>query len=504
MRRDHLLGGNILASPLKPRELTPKAQLRSANQSQFSQFFTSPKIAQFMAGLFTPNSTETCHLLDAGAGLGSLSAAFLNRAHRLDLNRIELDAFEIDPSLHSQLTKTLVSYQTSLNFKVKLYPQDFIHAASDWLSGNLFAQPLPRYHYAILNPPYQKIHSHSPHRKALRQVGIETVNLYSAFIALSLLLLADRGQLVAIAPRSFCNGPYYRPFRKLLLQQAAIRQIHLFESRRQVFKKDDVLQENIILHLERRLQQGDVTISTSTDDTFYDLTQRDYPFHHIVSPSDPECFIHIPTSQESRPNSLSSKFRYSLADLGIQVSTGPVVDFRLKPHLRQMPDSETVPLIYPIHIQDGQINWPQPQSKKANAIALNIDTQKWLYSKGFYCVVRRFSSKEEKRRIIAGLVKPSCCQDSQFIGFENHLNVFHINKQGLPPVLARGLMILLNSTLIDQQFRQFSGHTQVNVTDLKQMRYPSLEVIGDLGHWSEEGSPLTQEAIDNKLTTLLQ
>lgn len=169
-----------------------------------------------------------------------------------------------------------------------------------------------------------------------------------------------------------------------------------------------------------------------------------------------------------------------------------------------MPDSETVPLIYPLHIQDGQINWPQPQSKKANAIALNIDTQKWLYSKGFYCVVRRFSSKEEKRRIIAGLVKPSCCQDSQFIGFENHLNVFHINKQGLPPVLARGLMILLNSTLIDQQFRQFSGHTQVNVTDLKQMRYPSLEVIGDLGHWSEEGDPLTQEAIDNKLTTLLQ
>ena len=193
MRCYNFLGGNILASPLKPPELTPKAQLRSVNQSQFSQFFTSPEIAQFMAGLFTPNLTETCHLLDAGAGVGYLSAAFLNHAHRLDLNRIELDAFEIDPSLHSQLTKTLVSYQTSLNFKVKLYPQDFIHAASDWLSGNLFAQPLPRYHYAILNPPYQKIHSHSPHRKALRQVGIETVNLYSAFIALSLLLLADRG-----------------------------------------------------------------------------------------------------------------------------------------------------------------------------------------------------------------------------------------------------------------------------------------------------------------------
>jgi adenine-specific DNA-methyltransferase len=503
MRRDHLLGGNILASPLKPRELTPKAQLRSANQSQFSQFFTSPKIAQFMAGLFTPNSTETCHLLDAGAGLGSLSAAFLNRAHTLGLKRIELDAFEIDPSLHSQLTETLASYQTSLNFKVKLHPQDFIHAASDWLSGNLFAQPLPRYHYAILNPPYRKIHSHSPHRKALRQVRIETVNLYSAFIALSLLLLGDRGQLVAIAPRSFCNGPYYRPFRKLLLQQAAIRQIHLFESRRQVFKKDDVLQENIILHLERRLQQGDVTISTSTDDTFYDLTQRDYPFNQIVSPSDPERFIHIPTPQESPSSSLSSKFRYSLADLGIHVSTGPVVDFRLKPHLRQMPDSDTVPLLYPLHVQDGQINWPQYRSQKPNAIALNSETQKWLYRNGFYCVVRRFSSKEEKRRIVAGFVNANRLQNSMFLGFENHLNVFHQNKQGLPPALARGLMVLLNSTLIDQQFRRFSGHTQVNVTDLKQMRYPSLEILMDLGHWSEECHQLTQGAIDSKLAALL-
>ncbi len=504
MRFDNLLGVNILASPLKPGELTPKAQLRSANQSQFSQFFTSPDIAQFMAGLFTPTSTKTCHLLDAGAGVGSLSAAFLNRAHRLGLETIELDAFEIDSSLHSQLTKTLVSCQTRLNLKVNLHPQDFIHAASDWLSGNLFAQPLPRYDYAILNPPYQKIHSNSPHRKALRQVGIETVNLYSAFIALSLLLLGDRGQLVAIAPRSFCNGSYYRPFRQLLLQQAAIRQIHLFESRRQAFKKDNVLQENIILHLERGLHQGDVTISTSTDDTFHDLTQQKYPFKQIISSSDPERFIHIPTPQESRSSSLSSKFRYSLADLGIDVSTGPVVDFRLKPHLHQMPDSETVPLLYPLHIQDGQITWPQPQSKKPNAIALNSATQKWLYPQGFYCVVRRFSSKEEKQRIVASFVDPSRLQNPLFLGFENHLNVFHTQKQGLPPILARGLMVLLNSTLIDQQFRRFSGHTQVNVTDLKQMRYPSLELIINLGNWSQDLKQLTQGAIDSKLAILLQ
>ena len=30
------------------------------------------------------------------------------------------------------------------------------------------------------------------------------------------------------------------------------------------------------------------------------------------------------------------------------------------------------------------------------------------------------------------------------LGFENHLNVFHENKRGLPEALARGLAVFLN------------------------------------------------------------
>lgn len=61
---------------------------------------------------------------------------------------------------------------------------------------------------------------------------------------------------MAIIPRSFCNGPYYRPFREFVLKHAAIRHMHLFESRNKAFKDDDVLQENIIIWLERGGQQG--------------------------------------------------------------------------------------------------------------------------------------------------------------------------------------------------------------------------------------------------------
>lgn len=72
-----------------------------------------------------------------------------------------------------------------------------------------------KYNYAILNPPYKKINSKSKHRALLREVGIETVNLYTAFLALSILLMENKGEIVAIIPRSFCNGLYYKPFRKV-------------------------------------------------------------------------------------------------------------------------------------------------------------------------------------------------------------------------------------------------------------------------------------------------
>ena len=152
------------------------------------------------------------------------------------------------------------------------------------------------------------------------------MNLYSAFVALAVALTAPRGQIVAIIPRSFCNGPYYRSFRQFVLDRAALRHVHLFESRSAAFKDDAVLQENVIIRLERGGRPGPVTVSTSTDDTFTDLTTRTHPFDRIVLPDDSARFVHVPTSSESTVE-LSSSIRSTLTDLGIDVSTGPVVDF---------------------------------------------------------------------------------------------------------------------------------------------------------------------------------
>lgn len=473
-------------------------------KSQLGQFLTPARTAQFMAGLFRQTSPGSCRLLDAGAGIGSLTAAFLERWASGGFNflRVEADAFEIDECLYPYLTQTLEEYKQHLNVVSTVRGGDFVEIAARSLHGNLFAKALPKYTHAILNPPYKKIRSNSTHRAALRRVGIETVNLYSAFVALSLSLLDDCGQLVAIIPRSFCNGPYYRPFREFVLERAAIRHMHLFDSRNRTFKEDSVLQENIIIMIERGGRQGEVTVSTSTDDGFADLVTHTHPFDRIVFPDNPERFIHVPISTEMNTIELLEVVRYSLADIGIMVSTGPVVDFRLKDHLRDMPEPGTVPLLYPGHFSRERIVWPKTGMKKPNVIHRNAETERWLYPTGYYCVVRRFSSKEENRRIVASVVQTGDFAGAEMLGFENHLNVFHVGKRGLPEALAHGLAVFLNTTAVDENFRRFNGHTQVNATDLKLMRYPSREALITLGEWAMSCCERTQAMIDKKLEGL--
>lgn len=456
-----------------------------------------------MAGLF-PDGKGRCRLLDAGAGIGSLSAAFLERwrAGGLHCHEVEVDAFEVDHALAAHLAQTLQRYDQRGDFAFHIYAEDFIHAAVASLAGNLFSRRLASYTHAILNPPYKKIGSDSAHRLALRRVGIETVNLYSAFVALAVALLAPGGQLVAIIPRSFCNGPYYRPFREFILKRAAIRHIHLFGSRNQAFKDDNVLQENVIIRLERDGAPGPVTVSTSTDDTFHDLASYEHPCERIVFPDDPARFIHVPVSPGKSALELSPAIRHQLADLGLTVSTGPVVDFRLRPHLRDLPGPGTAPLLYPAHFAGHGLTWPIPGLKKPNAIERNADTEKWLYPNGFYCVVRRFSSKEEKRRIVASVVDPAAFGDAPVLGFENHLNLFHENRRGLPQALAHGLAVFMNTTAVDENFRRFNGHTQVNATDLKRMKYPSRDALIALGEWAMRQGEITREMIDARLENL--
>lgn len=481
----------------EPASVFPSRGPNHERKAELGQFFTSQSIAAFMASLFSAGRGASCRLLDPGAGAGVLTRAFLDRWREgsFGFETVSVDAVEIDPELCSHLVESLGPYAAYPRCDIKVIEGDFVELASDWVAPGLFAKG-PQYTHAILNPPYKKIRSDSEHRALLRRTGIETVNLYSAFVALSLELVVQTGEVVAIIPRSFCNGPYFRPFREFILDRAALRRIHLFESRTKPFGDDDVLQENVIIVLERGGRAGPVTISSSTDASFHDLIALEIPFERVVLPDDRERFIHIPTTPKLHALESNPAVRYSLSELGLVVSTGPVVDFRMKEHLLAMPTPTSVPLLYPAHFSQGSVTWPLQAAKKPNAIERGPATDKWLYPNGYYCVVRRFSSKEERRRIVASVVAPEMFPGAQWLGFENHLNVFHTRRSGLTEFLAHGLTLFLNTSAVDSAFRRFSGHTQVNAADLKKILYPSREKLTELGKWGVSRRRLPQAEID--------
>ena len=318
--------------------------------------------------------------------------------------------------------------------------------------------------------------------------------------------LQPRGEMVAIVPRSFCNGPYFKPFRQQFLSMMALRHVHIFDARNTAFKDDEVLQENIVLHAVKGAAPANVTITTSTAGNFdweastqkctaYDMTQYTVAYETVVWPDDPAKFINIASNDlEKQIVERMANFTTPLKGLDLQISTGPVVDFRLKDELRAEPEAGTAPLLYAAHFQSGTLEWPKTM-KKPNAIRVSDKSRRWLWkNNGDFVITRRFTTKEERRRVVASVYSSDL--PGELIGFENHLNVFHKNQHGMSATLAYGLHIYLNSSLVDRYFRQFNGHTQVNATDLRALRYPDRAALTRMGMAAGQGT-LTQKQIDN-------
>ncbi|WP_207682441.1 BsuBI/PstI family type II restriction endonuclease [Desulfonema magnum] len=487
------------------RKLNPKIR------SEKGQFMTPAFVARFMASLFK-ESENSVRLLDPGAGIGTLTSAFVEKicSDATHPETINIVAYESDTLLTEYLNLTLTTCRqecesADIKFSDEILQKDFVKAGVEIMNDTLpfMNQDHQRFSHAIINPPYKKIRSNSEHRRRLRSVGIEAGNLYTAFLSLTIHLLEPEGELVAIVPRSFCNGPYFKPFRKLFVEKMAITRLHVFEARNETFKDDEVLQENVIFHAVKGMRPASVLISTSSGSDFDTMTVRRVNYEKIIRPDDSDLVIHVVTSEMDQ-NVLDrmSLFKNKLEDIDVEVSTGPVVDFRLKKYLRNNPQSDTVPLIYPMHIFNHFIIWPKKGGRKPNAILNEGDAQKWLLPNGYYTVVRRLSSKEEPRRIVAAVYDLKKVS-GKAVGFENHLNIFHSKRKGLSPELAKGLAVFLNSTLVDEYFRQFSGHTQVNASDLKMIKYPPREVLKRLGSTVGKIFP-SQDIIDELINTEIQ
>jgi adenine-specific DNA-methyltransferase len=497
------ISADSLLSSIEAARRDASLRLDPRHRALMGQFLTPASVATFMAEMFECKK-PVVRILDPGAGPGALSAAFVlamsRRPHPPSV--ISLTAYEIDPLLVGYLRKTFdlcraVSEDVGIRFEGRIVEDDFLEAGADTFSGDLFAAgERERFDCAILNPPYRKIGTNSCERRLLRAIGLKTTNLYAGFLAVTARLLAPGGEMVAITPRSFCNGPYFEPFRRFFFREMRFSRVHVFDARDRVFVDDKVLQENVVFRAVRsEALDRDVVVSASIGPDGSGLRMRTIKHDELVRQCDRHAFIHIAPDDNGDPiRHRIGSLDASLSDLGLTVSTGRVVDFRAKELLRAQPGRNTVPLIYPCHLRDGFVEWPNGHTRKPNALALGPRAEDLLAPEGYYVLTKRFSAKEERRRVVAAVYDPTRVAAAR-VAFENHLNYYHVRGSGLPVTVAKGLAAFLNSTLVDAYFRQFSGHTQVNAADLRFLRYPAWDCLVALGRHIGKSFP-PQEELD--------
>lgn len=457
--------------------------LKPLRRSRLGQFFTPRPTAALLASMVPPPSGPW-RLLDPGAGNGSLTAAVIARwLTEGDAEEMEVVAYEIDEALVPVLRETLdvaksLARHLGRRLSVDIRQADFVVDPPTPESANL----------VVMNPPYRKLGVRSPERRALEDGSdpIRVTNMYAAFLVRAVRALAGGGSLVAITPRSFANGPYFRGLREELLRRASFECLHVFDARDSVFSDADVLQENLVFSMRAGGAPGVVKVSSSRDaHSPPNVTLRAHD--EVIHPDDPERFVRLPlTSAAADVAETVLRLPATLEDLGLQVSTGKVVDFRSREHLRDQPATNTAPLVYPQNLVANAVCWPV-LGRKPQALAISSETRRLFLPNEHFVLVKRFTAKEEPRRVVAAVSSPSAYGDAQVVAFENHLNVFHASGGGLDPDLALGLATFLNSDLVDTYVRQFSGHTQVNATDLRRLRYPDVETLRAMARGGNHG-----------------
>lgn len=447
---------------------------------KYSQYFTESSVAKQMAGML--KVANVISIGDHGAGTGILGATVL--AHALNDRTgsslpLSLRAYEIDDFLHETFMECLGEVCEFAKSKA-LHPPaitlkgDFTELAPSICRGN-YTQFLD---LIILNPPYQKLNQKSELAQLLKKHLVPTPNLYAVFIALSVMMLRPRGQLVAIVPRSFTNGVYFKPFRKWLMANGSIDWFVRYKRRSNVFRGDNVLQENIVFRFSKAVDQAQrVRVSLCDSPECPPIFESMIPARDVF-PEESDT-INVP----AHPDELNALHRmrampYGITDLGLTIATGKLEDFRMREHLHDtQPKDSWAPVIYSQHWERGSIalNWSQvTHNNKPACLDVNSVTKRKLLPRGNYVLVKRISANDDRSgRCNPCVLTVDSAIPGEYWAIDNHLQIIQGSKdKPLTAEDARTLAEYLCTEDVDHVLRLVSGTTQLNCADIGQLRFP--------------------------------
>lgn len=452
-------------------------------RKKYGQFFTSMETARYMASLFTiSENREYLSVLDAGAGSGILSCAMIERLEKIEkIKEIELTCYETDENVLPLLKENLLFMQLQSRKKIKINIVTENYITSQYLDfNNMFGgnENPKKYDLVIGNPPYMKIAKDAPEAKAMSSICYGAPNLYFIFAAMGLFNLKSDGEMVYIIPRSWTSGAYFKRFREYFLSEGKLVHIHLFGSRNKVFDKENVLQETIIVKVQKTNRKPDiVTITSSNSNKDFSACQMlVVPYDLVVSGDN--LYVYLVTNEEevSVLDKLH-KWNKTLPELGLRMKTGLTVDFRNKDVLRDEEEEGAIPLFYSQHIKQGEVRFPIQKEKE-----YIVTNQKGLMQENRnYLFVKRFTAKEEPRRLQCGVYLAKRFPQYQKISTQNKINFIDGLLTEMSECLVYGLYVLFNSTIYDEYYRILNGSTQVNSTEINSMPVPELNIIQEMG-----------------------
>ena len=477
-----------------------------ADRKVFGQFFTSKATARYMAGLFSIPPKRTIKIQDPGAGTGILSAALIEAIEQRSdhVKEIELICYETNQDVLPLLKANLAFIQrtSKLKLRIKIIEDNYILSQHDDFAHTFFSSPNPeKYDLIIGNPPYFKLCKDAPEALAMQAVCYGAPNIYFLFAAMSLFNLQDNGEMVYIIPRSWTSGAYFSRFRSYLLEHGRLSDIHIFSKRDKVFDKEAVLQETMIIRLQKTLKTPDrVRITASSDSSsFDDITILSAPYDIVVSGR--ERYVYLVTSQDEVDVLRKiNAFEKSLPSIGLKMKTGLTVDFRNRELLRNASGDHIVPLFYSQHIRDGRVVFPIGKENEY----MSDELPGMVQLNRNYLFVKRFTSKEERRRLQCAIYLAEQHMEYEKISTQNKINFIDtIDNTEMSEELVYGLYTVLNSTLYDMYYRILNGSTQVNSTEMNTIPIPNRLELEMLGRKMMNYSDYSTECCDKVLEEVI-
>lgn len=477
------------------------SEMPKSDRKKYGQFFTSKETAIFMADLFVIDSKiKTISILDPGTGSGILSCALVERLQGFkEIKKINLTCYENDENILELLKNNLeyIKENSHIEFCYIIKNKNYLtEQASSFNSSDNENKYANAYDIVIGNPPYMKISKNTLEAKAMPTVCYGAPNLYFLFASMSLFNLKENGELVYIVPRSWTSGAYFKKFREYFLEVGKLLHIHLFISRNDVFDSEDVLQETIIIKIKKVPTDPQKVIITSsrTNNDFQNITKLEVPYDVVVSGK--EKYVYLTTSiEEINVLNKLKKWDKTLPSIGLRMKTGLTVDFRNREVLRSIEEEGAVPLFYAQHIKNGRVVFP---IQKENEYV--VTQQKGLLQDNKnYLFVKRFTSKEEPRRLQCGIYLAKKYNNYTKISTQNKLNFIDGLSVELSECVVYGLYALFNSSSYDVYYRVLNGSTQVNSTEVNSMPVPELNIIKEIGKRLLKSKDLSEENCNNIL-----